>query len=283
MSSMLIYIAGVLFLAYLGWAVTLYIMQPKFLYAPVKEIPYTPAELDLDFENVIFKSDDGLLLSGWYIGAEGSEFTVLFCHGNGGNMTHCLDSINIFHNLGLNCFIFDYRGYGDSQGKPSEEGTYLDVKAAYKWLTEEKKIRPDNIIIFGWSLGGCIAAQLASKVKAGALIIEGTFTSYVDIGKKFYPYMPVRWFARFSYRTIDYIKDVRCPVMLIYSRDDEVVPFEFGLELYEAANEPKEFVEIFGSHNDGFLESAEIYKDAWVKWLRFLKEYKSQAVPRWAS
>jgi fermentation-respiration switch protein FrsA (DUF1100 family) len=283
MDSMLIYIGVALFIAYLGWAVMLYIMQPKFLYSPVREVPYTPGELDLDFENVVFKSGDGLLLSGWYIGAEGSEFTVLFCHGNAGNMTHRLDSINIFYNLGLNCFIFDYRGYGDSEGKPSEEGTYLDVGAAYKWLTEEKKIQPDKIVIFGRSLGGSIAAQLASKVKAAALIIEGTFTSYVDIGKKFYPYMPVRWFARFSYRTIDYIKDVGCPVMLIYSRNDEVVPFEFGLELYEAANEPKEFVEIFGSHNDGFLVSSEIYKDAWVKWLKFLKEYKGKSIGHQAS
>ncbi|MHC4174734.1 MAG: alpha/beta hydrolase [Planctomycetota bacterium] len=280
---MLIYIGVALFIAYSGWAVMLYIMQPKFLYSPVREVPYTPGELDLDFENIVFKSSDGLLLSGWYIGAESSEFTVLFCHGNAGNMTHRLDSINIFHNLGLNCFIFDYRGYGDSEGKPSEEGTYLDVGAAYKWLTEEKKIQPDKIIIFGRSLGGSIAAQLASKVKAAALIIEGTFTSYVDIGKKFYPYMPVQWFARFSYRTIDYIKDVGCPVMLIYSRNDEVVPFEFGLELYEAANEPKEFVEIFGSHNDGFLVSSEIYKDAWVKWLKLLKKYKGLAVPHQAS
>ncbi len=148
---------------------------------------------------------------------------------------------------------------------------------AYKWLTEEKKISPDDIIIFGRSLGGSIAAQLATKVKAGALIIESTFTSYIDIGKKFYPYMPVCWFARFSYRTIDYVKDVRCPVMFIHSRNDEIVPFEFGLELYEAANEPKEFVEIFGSHNDGFLISGEIYKKAWTKWLRFLKEYETQA------
>ena len=198
-------------------------------------------------------------------------------------MMHCLDSINIFYNLGLSCFIFDYRGYGHSQGKASEEGTYLDVEAAYKWLTKEKKIPPDNIIVFGRSLGGSIAAYLASKVEVRALIVESTFTSYADIGKKFYPYMPVRWFARFSYRTIDYIKDVHCPVMLIYSRNDEVVPFEFGLELYESANEPKEFVEIFGSHNDGFLVSSEIYKDAWVKWLKFLKEYNSKSIGRQAS
>ena len=302
---MLIYIGVVLYIAYSVWGVILYILQPKFLYCPVKEVLYTPGELDLDFENVVFKSGNGLRLSGWYIPAqlkvkhqveptqlrsgiltgpaESSEFTVLFCHGNGGNMAHRLDSINIFHNLGLNCFIFDYRGYGNSKGKPSEKGTYLDVEAAYKWLTEEKKIPPENIIIFGRSLGGSIAAYLASKVEARALIIEGTFTSYVDIGKKFYPYMPVRWFARFGYKTIDYIKGVRCPVMLIYSRSDEVVPFEFGLKLYEAANEPKEFVEILGSHNDGFLVSGEIYKDAWTKWLKFLKEYKSRALGHRAS
>ncbi len=275
MGSMLISILVVLFIAYWSLGLVLYFMQPKFLYCPVREVPYTPDELGLDFEKVIFKAGDGLRLSGWYIPARHSEWTVLFCHGNGGNMMHCLDSINILYNLGLNCFIFDYRGYGDSDGKPSEEGTYLDAEAAYKWLTKEKKISPDNIIIFGRSLGGSIAAQLTGKVKAVSLIIESAFTSYVDIGRKFYPYMPVRWFARFSYRTVDYIRDVHCPVMIIHSRTDETVPFEFGLELYEAANEPKEFVEIFGSHNDGFLVSSELYKSAWIKWLKSLKKHKS--------
>jgi fermentation-respiration switch protein FrsA (DUF1100 family) len=283
MGSMLIYTGAVLFIAYLGWGVVLYIMQPRFLYSPVREVACTPDGLELDFEDVVFKSADGLKLSGWYIPAKNSKFTVLFCHGNGGNMMHRLDSIDIFHNLGLNCFIFDYRGYGDSQGKPSEEGTFLDAEAAYKWLTEEKKTPADNIVIFGRSLGGSIAAQLATKVKAGALIIESTFTSYVDMGKKFYPYMPVRWFARFSYRTIDFIKDVHCPAMLIYSRNDELVPFEFGSELYEAANEPKEFVEIFGSHNDGFLVSGETYKEAWIEWLQFLKKHKGKTGRQQAS
>jgi len=280
---MLIYITGVLLIAYLGWGAMLYIMQPKFLYGPVREVAYTPSELELDFEDITFKSSDGLRLSGWYIPVEGSELAVLFCHGNGGNIAHRLDSINIFHNLGLNCFIFDYRGYGSSEGKPNEQGTYLDAGAAYQWLREEKKISPDNIIIFGRSLGGSIAAQLAGKVKARALVIEGAFTSFADIGQKFYPYMPVRWFARFNYRTIDYIKKVNCPVMLIYSRNDDIVPFEFGPELYEAANEPKELVEIFGSHNDAFLVSGEIYQKAWIKWLKFLKEYKGQSISYRAS
>ena len=275
--SMLLSIAVVLFIAYWGLGLILYFMQPAFLYRPVREVTYTPDELGLDFENVVFACDDGCQLNGWYVPAKNSELTVLFCHGNGGNMMHRLDSINILYSLGLNCFIFDYRGYGNSQGKPSEEGTYQDVTAAYKWLTEKKKVSPTDVIIFGRSLGASIAAQLASKVEAGSLIIESSFTSYADIGKKFYPYMPVRWFARFSYKTIDYVKDVHYPVMVIHSRNDEVVPFEFGLELYEAANEPKEFVEIFGSHNDGFLVSGESYEKAWMKWIEFVKEYKGKS------
>ena len=277
MISTLVYVGVVVFIAYWGLGVVLYFMQPKFLYSPVQEVPYTPDELDLEFENVHFESSDGLRLCGWYVPAKDSQFTVLFCHGNGGNMMHRLDSINFFYNLGLNCFIFDYRGYGHSQGKPGEEGTYLDVEAAYAWLTEEKQVPPDDIIVFGRSLGGSIAAHLAGRVQVRALVVESTFTSYVDIGKKFYPYMPVQWFASYSYRTIDYIRDVTCPVMLIYSRGDEVVPFEFGLELYESANEPKKFIEIYGSHNDSFLISGGIYKDAWTNWLKFLKEYKSRA------
>jgi fermentation-respiration switch protein FrsA (DUF1100 family) len=242
------------------------------LYYPVRELPYTPAELGLDFEDVFFRTGDRLQLHGWYIPAPNSEWTILFCNTNGGNMMHQLDSINIFHNLGLSCFIFDYRGYGSSQGRPSEHGTYFDVGAAYRWLTKKKGIKPENIIVFGRSLGGSIAAYLASKVKVRGLVIESAFTSYVDIGKKFYPYMPVRWFAKFKYPTIDYIWKVRCPVLVIHSRDDEIVPFEFGLELYEAANDPKEFVELFGGHNDAFLISSDTYKKGWMKWLKFLKE-----------
>jgi len=280
---MLISIFAVFFIAYLGLGMILFLMQPTFLYAPVSEVSHTPAELGLDFESVVFRSCDGLKLAGWYIPAENSKLTVLFCHGNGGNMMHRLDSINLFYNLGLNCFIFDYRGYGQSQGKVSEQGTYLDAAAAYKWLTEEKKILPNNIITFGRSLGGSIAAQLASKVEVGSLVIESCFTSYVDMGRKLYPYMPVRWFARFSYNTIDYLRTVHCPVMIIHSRDDEIVPFEFGRQLYGAANEPSKFIEIAGSHNDGYLVSGRIYKKAWTEWIKSLEEYQSTFVGHQAS
>ena len=277
MVKMLISIAAMLFIAYWALGLILYFMQPTFLYRPVRQILYTPGELGLDFESVVFESADGLRLTGWYVPADDSELTVLFCHGNGGNISHRLDTINIFYNLGVNCFIFDYRGYGESGGRTSEQGTYLDVEAAYKWLMEEKNVSPDSIIIFGRSLGGSVAAYLAAKVGARALIIESCFTSYADIGKKFYPYMPVRLFAKFSYPTIDYVRDVNCPVMVIHSRDDDIIPFEFGQKLYEAVDAPSEFVEIFGGHNAGFLVSGEIYKEAWMKWLEFLEEYQTRA------
>jgi len=275
MSIILFFVAG-----YLGLGLILYLMQPTFLYKPVREIIYTPAELGLDFEDIYFKSSDGLMLNGWYVPADNAEMTVLFCHANGGNVMHRLDSISILNDLGLNCFIFDYRGYGNSEGKPTEEGTYLDTEAAHTWLIVNKKIAAGNIIVVGRSLGGSIAAWLASRVQVRGLVLESSFTSYVDIGRRFYPYMPVRWFARFGYRTVDYLDTVNCPVMVIHSRNDEVVPFEFGLELYERANEPSELVEIFGSHNDGFWVSSEVYKKTWTKWIKFLREYNNQTVSR---
>ncbi|MHC4644931.1 MAG: alpha/beta hydrolase [Planctomycetota bacterium] len=283
MPSLLISIAVLLLAAYVGMALILYFMQAAFLYGPSPEISYTPADLGLDFEKVFFESADGLQLNGWFIPAENSSFTILFCHGNAGNIAHRLDSISLFNNLGLNCFIFDYRGYGLSEGKPTEQGTYLDAQAAYRWLTEDKKLSPGNIIIFGRSLGGSVAAHLAGKVDAKSLVIESAFTSYVEMGRKFYPYLPVRLFATFRYDTIDYLKDVAVPVMIIHSKNDELLPFDFALALYEAANDPKELVEIFGSHNDGFVLCGDAYTQGWSKWLRLLEKYQDPAGSHQAS
>jgi len=257
-------------IAYVCFGMILFAMQSKFLYYPIKNISITPQEIGIGFEDVFFTTADNVKLNGWYIPAKNAQFTILFCHGNGGNIMHRLDNIQLLNNLGVNCFIFDYRGYGKSAGKVTEAGTYLDAKAAYNWLINEKKIDPQRIILFGRSLGGSIAAQLAANVETVALVLESTFTSYVDMGKKFYWYMPVKYFARYKYRTIDYVKDVNVPVLVIHSPDDELVPFEFGRLLYQAANEPKEFVEISGGHNDGFLTSGQTYTNAWQNWLQFL-------------
>jgi fermentation-respiration switch protein FrsA (DUF1100 family) len=248
-------------------------MQPSYTFQPTRELPYNPRDIGLEYEKVQLKTSDNLILSAWYIPAKNARFTLLFCHGNGGNMAHRLESINIFNELDINCLIFDYRGYGTSDGKPNEDGLYIDAQTAYDWLINEKKISPENIIIYGQSLGGSVAAYLASNVKAKGLIIESCFTSYTDIAKKYYPYMPIKLLAKYGFKTNDYLKKVNCPVLIIHSRNDELIPFEFGLRLYAAAKEPKEFIEISGGHNDGFLCSGQIYREGLSNWLKFIENH----------
>lgn len=268
---MLLSIITLLLIGYSVLAWTLFFMQPRLTFQPSHDVPYNPGDIGLEYEKVRLRTPDDETLCAWYIPAKNAAFTLLFCHGNGGNITHRLDSINIFNALALNCLIFDYRGYGDSSGKPTEKGVYIDAQTAYQWLIDEKKLSPEDIIIFGRSLGGCIAAHLAGNVEANGLIMESCFTSYADIGHNYYPYMPVRLFARYSFSSVDYIKKVHCPVLFIHSRSDDIVPFELGRRLYAAANEPKEFFEISGNHNEGFLDSGLVYRQGLENWLRTLK------------
>jgi fermentation-respiration switch protein FrsA (DUF1100 family) len=264
------YLIGVPILVYAVAGLTLLFMQPRLLYRPMREISLTPADIGLDFEEVRFESRDGVALTGWYVPAKEARFTVLFCHGNAGNVMHGLDNLRLFHDLHVNCLIFDYRGYGRSGGKPTETGTYRDARAAYNWLVREKGTPADQIVLFGHSLGASVAAHLATRVRASALVVEGAFTSYRDIGARLYPYMPVRLFAFFRYDTRSDIRQVRCPVMVLHSKHDELVPLDFGMRLYEAANEPKRLVEIAGSHNDCVVASGAAYREAWRTWLDFV-------------
>ncbi|MFA6186959.1 MAG: alpha/beta hydrolase [Phycisphaerae bacterium] len=273
---MVISVISLLLAAYCVLAIVLYFMQRSLTFYPTKNVPYNPGDIGLEYEKVQLNTPDGLILSAWFVPAKNAAATLLFCHANGGNMAYYLDTIDIFNKLGLNCFIFDYRGYGDSGGEPGEMGIYIDAQTAYDWLKTEKNTPAEDIIIFGRSLGGSIAAHLAGNVKAGGLIVESGFTSYADIAQKFYPYIMVRPFAKYSFNTLEYIKKVKCPILFIHSRSDEVVPFEFGLRLYSAARGAKEFAEIFGGHNDGFLYSGQIYRESLADWLEFLKEYRMQ-------
>jgi fermentation-respiration switch protein FrsA (DUF1100 family) len=280
MSSLLPYGIGILVLVYALWGLGLLVMQSRLLYQPMREVSFTPAKLGLDFEDVAFESADGIRLTGWHIPARDARYTLLFCHGNGGNVMHVLDLLKLFCELGLSCFVFDYRGYGHSAGRPTEAGTYLDAQAAYDWLIREKHVPPEHVILYGHSLGGSIAACLAGRVRCAALVVESAFTSLPDIGARLFPYMPVRLFARFRYDTQEYLRRARCPVMVIHSRDDRLVPFRFGVRLFEAAPEPKRFVETRGGHNDGFLASGDLYREAWTKWLDFVAEHRSETAAR---
>lgn len=246
-------------LGYLGLVAFVYVRQPKMLYFPTGEIEQTPAAIGLFFDEVKLKTSDGLTIAAWHVPAPDARAVLLFCHGNGGNISHRLDSIRIFHDLGLSVLIFDYRGYGRSEGTPTEKGTYLDAEAAWNFLVKEKGIDPARIIIFGRSLGSAVAAELAMRRKAGALIIESGFTSIPDIGRKYYPHMPVSLITRFHYATIDKVSSLALPKLFIHSPEDEIIPYDQGVRLFEKAAKPKEFLKLRGGHNEGFLLSGQLY------------------------
>lgn len=245
---------------YAGLAIFLLIFQSRLIYYPESAMSMSPKDIGLSFEDISFETSDGVKLSGWFVPGEGMG-TVLFCHGNAGNISHRLDSISVFHRMGLDSFIFDYRGYGLSEGHPSEQGTYLDAEAAWNYLADERRIPTQQIIIFGRSLGGAVAAYLAQEHTPKALIVESAFTSTADVGAKYYPYLPVRLLSRFGYNTREYLTNVSCPVLIVHSSNDEIIPFDHGLRLFEAAGEPKKFLEIKGSHDYGFIESAVKYQE----------------------
>lgn len=256
-------ILGMLAAAYAGLAGVLYFSQSSMVYYPEigREIVATPRQAGLDYEDVKLVTADGIALHGWFVPRVDSRCTVLFLHGNAGNISHRLDFLRMFHRLGCSTLIVDYRGYGNNAGKPSEQGTYQDAEAAWRHLTEIRKIPSDTIVLFGESLGGAVAAWLATRHRPGALVIASGFTSVPDLAAKFYPFLPVRRLSRFDYDTRSYLRAVEAPVFIAHSPDDEIIPFQHGRALYEAANAPKQFLELGGGHNEGFIFA----RDSWVQ------------------
>ena len=232
---------------------------------PVKEIVATPSALGMRYDDIRVRTDDGETLSGWFVPAAedgngpGAGLTVLFFHGNAGNISHRLESIAIFNGLGLDVLIIDYRGFGQSTGKPSVDGTVRDAEAAWRWLTVEKGVASDRIVIFGRSLGGGVAAALAATAQSRALILESTFTSLRDVAKDMFPWAPVRLFLPQDFDSPAALAKVRVPLLVVHSPDDEVVSFRFGQSLFDGYNGPKRFMQLHGSHNAGFLESRNRY------------------------
>ncbi len=246
---------------YIGLMIRLTVFQSRLIYFPGRKVIMTPDRIGLSYENVYFKTEDGVNLNGWFVPAKNAKGVILFCHGNGGNISDRLSTLQLFSRLGLSTFIFDYRGYGHSEGKITEKGTYLDAEAAWSYLIKEKKTSSNEIIIFGRSLGSAIAVWLAQEHIPKVLIVESAFASIQDMAAELYPYFPTKFLVRFDYKTIDYIRRVKCPVLVIHSPEDEIIPFSHGRKLFAAANGPKEFIEIKGNHNDGFIISAKLYEN----------------------
>lgn len=246
---------------YAGILVLLHFLQPHFIYFPQRKIIANPGDIGLHYEKIFFEALDGVRLSGWFVPHVANRAVILFCHGNGGNISSLIESVRTLHKLGLSTFVFDYRGFGESQGKTTEPGTYADIEGAWNYLIYQRGIKPYEIIVLGRSLGGAIAAWLVQKYTPKALILESTFTSAYDVAAQSYPFLPLKLFMKFHYNTIDYLKKAKCPVLIIHSHNDELIPFRHGKKLFEAANNPKEFLEIKGPHSDGVLISAKIYSE----------------------
>lgn len=247
---------------YVLLALMLFLFQEKMVFLPNipgRTLTATPKDAGFDFEDVMLETSDGLKLHGWYVPAAQTSGVVLFLHGNAGNISHRLDSIAIFHELGLDTLIIDYRGYGRSQGKPSERGTYLDAEAAWHYLVSSRGVAADRVIVFGRSLGGAVAAWLANQYTPAALIIESSFSSALDIARKLYPFMPVRLITRLEFPVSLHVSRLQCPLLVVHSRDDEIIPFTMAEAIYDSAAEPKTLLEIWGDHNNGFLLSRDRY------------------------
>jgi fermentation-respiration switch protein FrsA (DUF1100 family) len=247
---------------YVLLALALYLLQGKMVFLsglPGRALTATPDDIGLEYENVSLATSDDERLHGWYVPATDRRGVVLFFHGNAGNISHRLDSIGTFHQLGLDTLIIDYRGYGQSTGKTSEQGTYLDAQAAWNYLVDERGIPADQIIIFGRSLGGAIGAWLGAQNTPAALIIESSFSSGVDMARRLYPFLPVRLITRLRYPVEEYASLLECPVLVVHSRNDEIIPFEMGQSIYAAVKQRKSFLELRGDHNNGFFISRHDY------------------------
>ncbi len=237
----------------------MYFFQERLLYHPTRNLVASPSNVGLHFEDVHFTTADGEKLHGWWVPHEEAFATILFFHGNAGNISGRIDTIEKLQALGVNVFIFDFRGFGQSTGSPSEEGLYKDAEAAFQYLVKTRSIPATEIIIHGRSLGGGPATWLAERVRVAALILESTFTSVPDAGAHHYPFFPVRMLANVDFDNLLRVARCRCPVLIMHSPDDEVIPFEHGERLFEAAKDPKRFLELAGAHNQAHSVSGHSY------------------------
>jgi uncharacterized protein len=232
-------------------AAYLYFSQNSQVYHPPKGHIETPKAWGMEYETVLLKSA-GNTLTNWWIPGRKEAPVVLFLHGNATNISEAQEYVNLFRSKGLGVFLLDYRGYGLSEGHPSEGGTQADAEAAWQYLIAKKNLTPSQIIIYGHSLGGGVATGLAVKHPPAKLIIEGTFTSVPDVAAEIYPYLPVRLMAHIKYPNLERIKQIKVPLLIIHSSDDEIIPFTHGEKLFAAANKPKTFYKAQGSHHSGF-------------------------------
>jgi uncharacterized protein len=240
--------------ALLGFA---YFRQESMIYFPDRRIRFTPADLGMTFEDVRLTTSDGVVIAAWWVPAARGRGALIFCHGNAGNMGDRIEKLRLFHDLGLSVLAFDYRGYGASRGKPSEQGTARDMDAAMAHVRGARGVPLEQTIFYGESLGGAVAIEAATRFRPAALVAESTFTSARGMARRHYPFVPTI-LVRVGYDSLSRLRTVACPKLILHGPGDTIVPFEMGEALFRAASEPKALAPLAGDHNSGgVVESPE--------------------------
>ncbi len=267
MLSLLVSAALALAALYASVLIWTYARQTRRIFRPQRELVTQPDAHGYAYEDIFVRTADGVRLHGWFVFNQRARGTLIYCHGNTGNISHGMDTLALFHRLGFSVLLFDYRGYGRSEGRPDERGMYLDAQAMWEYLLRERGQVPRDIVVLGRSLGGAVASWLAARHRPRALVVESTFTSLPAVAADHHPLLPARLLTRYRYPVADHLRAVRCPVLIVHSRLDETVPFGHAQRLFEIAAEPKALLEISGRHCDGYLSSGAMYEEGLAAFL----------------
>ena len=257
--------AGLLAFFILTYAAFLLLFENKIIFhpSPYPDGFWNPTSLGVPAQDIYFESEDGVKLHAWFIPTPKPVATLLWFHGNAGNLSHRLDNIQRLKRLNLNIFIFDYRGYGRSEGVPNEKGIYKDSRAAYKQVLAMDGVSVDSLFFFGRSLGGICAVETAMNHPARGLILESVFTSSADMSRTVFPLIPLGWAVRSKLDAVGKVPHLKLAKLFLHGTRDEIVPYDLGRKLFEKAGDPKEFYAIEGAgHNDTYILGGVGYFDA---------------------
>lgn len=267
MGSFLIAIAG----GYLLILILMYTFQNSLLFMPSKVIFQTPASANLTAEDAWIQTEDGVTLHGWYFPNESAELVVVLSHGNAGNISGRIAIAESLLRSGASVLLYDYRGYGQSEGSPSETGLYKDIDAVVSYLKDEKGYTEWDMVMYGRSLGGAVAAYAATKYDVRGLVLDSAFLNLRAMIRDVYPFVPSS-LAKYQFPTDEYVKSLNpeMPVVVLHSPDDRIVKIEQGRKLYDLIEDPKLFVELRGGHNDNFFASRDLIEEIWTFYIRGL-------------
>jgi fermentation-respiration switch protein FrsA (DUF1100 family) len=259
-------VAGV----YLVVCVAAFLMQRQLIYHPFRQILTTPEAFGLRYHELMLQSPDGVKFAVWSIPAESSLVNVVYFHGNAENISNSIGTYKMLHELGANVYAFEYRGYANSGGTPSEDGITVDLRTFSEYLANSL---PQNAktVALGRSLGGAFAAKFATLYPVDGIIFESTFNRMIDVGRKAFPYLPLSLLLRERHNSEEIVRTLNKPVLVIHSQDDEVIPLELGRRLFDAAIGEKSFIDIEGSHNSGVEVSEETLRVAYRDFLNSLR------------